>query len=87
MSTSNLPTDSSHQLSLIKEYSIYGIHESDVISMKPVNMQENTIIASSNMTQILKHAAKLVFPSGNQVRYYNGKEAYEKCLEIVNISA
>jgi len=70
---------------LIKEFSIYGIHENDLKTMK-LNIEGTTIVSSQNKSQILEHTSRLIFPSGIHVSYYSGKKAYEKSLEIISIS-
>lgn len=46
----------------------------------------STLYANEKVSQILEHSSKLVFPSGTHVQYYSGKEAFDKSMDIINIS-
>jgi hypothetical protein len=34
----------------------------------------------------LEHTSKLVFPSGTSIDHFSGREAFEKSMDIINIS-
>lgn len=77
-----------HSLSsLLKEFAVYGIPESIIKTSKIDEKHEgSTVRCGHNNSQILEHTSKLVFPSGLGMETYEGKEAFDKSMDIINIS-
>lgn len=66
--------DQKNNYALIKEFAVYGVTEDDMRQAEVGHKFEgNTILANKNVSQILEHTSKLVFPSGTYVNYYTGK--------------